>query len=180
MGPLTKQSKLEIFDLNCFLISSSKLSYSVWKGPPLHLQYKAVFDDVAIYRIGTCVHYNANFRIIVIHVSVFSAVALLTVWSECAFLLAMSLLFAWLVTAFSEAMRWTELESGTLASPFAPPAFFCPAQAARYKTHVFLQWRTQLDTITLFPPNHFLWDRYYWHGGLEWEVGPHTGQQYHF
>ena len=26
----------------------------------------------------------------------------------------------------------------------------------------------------------FLWDRYYWHGGLEWEVGPHTGQQYHF
>ena len=56
-------------------------------------------------------------------------------------------------------------------------SLFCPA---RYKTHVFLQWRTQLGTITLFPPNYFLWDRYYWHGGLEWEVGPHMGQQYHF
>ena len=26
----------------------------------------------------------------------------------------------------------------------------------------------------------FLRDRYYWHGRLEWEVVPHTGQQYHF
>ena len=67
---------------------------------------------------------------------VFSAVALLPVSLIFAFLLAMSLLFAWLVTAFSEAMRWTESESGTLASPFAPPAFFA-LRRLRATKHMF-------------------------------------------